>query len=224
MTESSLHRALKTYYAAAPEAATEVNVDGYLIDVVRGDGGLVEIQTGNFGALKPKLAALLPAHRLTLVYPIAVEKWLVKLPAEGDEPLERRRSPRRGRLAHVFTELVRIPDWLTHPHLRLEALLIQTEELRRDDGRGSWRRKGWSIVDQRLLAVLDRVALERPADFARFLPPSLPPSFTSHDLSKALGVRRNLAQRALYCLRCWELVEIESRGRRGYRYHITFEG
>jgi hypothetical protein len=57
-------------------------VDGYHVDVVR-DGTLIEIQTGNFSAIKRKLGDLVPHHPLRLVYPIAVEKWILKYGGEG---------------------------------------------------------------------------------------------------------------------------------------------
>jgi hypothetical protein len=81
LNEQPLHAALKAYYAH-PDAQTEVLVDGYHVDVVR-DGTLIEIQTGNFSAIKRKLGDLVPHHPLRLVYPIAVEKWILKYGGEG---------------------------------------------------------------------------------------------------------------------------------------------
>src|SRR5512143_2160638 len=104
--ENSLHAALKTWYAQ-PGDQVEVKLEGYYIDLVRGEQ-LIEIQTRHFGALKTKLGRLLEHHPVRLVHPIAVEKWIVRLPAEGETPLSRRRSPRRGRLEHLFLELVRL--------------------------------------------------------------------------------------------------------------------
>ena len=53
--EESLHAALKKWYAQ-PGDAIEVPLEGFHIDLVRGDL-LVEIQTRNFFAIKRKLAA-----------------------------------------------------------------------------------------------------------------------------------------------------------------------
>ena len=78
-------------------------VDGYLIDIVRGDQ-LIEIQTGNFSAIKAKLEDLVRNHPVRLVHPIAQTKWIVRLDARG-ERISKRRSPRKGRLEDVFLEL-----------------------------------------------------------------------------------------------------------------------
>src|SRR5262245_29727482 len=72
LREGPLHRALKELLAA-PGDAFEVRVDGYVIDLVRADGELVEVQTGGFSALRTKLDALLDRHPIRIVQPIAAE-------------------------------------------------------------------------------------------------------------------------------------------------------
>lgn len=219
MQESSLHAALKDHYTRQGDLQ-EVPVGGYLIDVVSGDT-LIEIQTGNFTHLKAKLASLLEAHPVLLVHPIAVEKWIVRLPAEGDTPLDRRKSPRRGRLEDLFLELVRIPHLVNHPNFALEVVLIQEEEIRRDDGRGSWRRRGWSIIDRRLLKIVSSVRLRSALDFNTFLPADLPEPFTSRQFASAMGAPGYLAGKALYCLRTIGLVEVTGLHKRAYLYTRT---
>ena len=141
--EKSLHAALKAWYAA-PGDRTEQPVDGYVADLVRGDE-LIEIQTRNFGALKRKLSALLQNHAVRLVHPIPAQKWIVRLDRDGTTVLSRRRSPKRGSVFDVFDELVSIPGLVANPQFSLEVLLVEVEETRCHDGRGSWRRRGWSI-------------------------------------------------------------------------------
>jgi hypothetical protein len=128
-------------------------VDGYYIDIVHG-GLLIEIQTGNFTALKRKLARLLVNHRVCVVYPIAQERWVRRITAEGQQ-ISRRKSPKKGRIEELFVELVRLPHLVSHPNFSLKALLIQEEVIWRDDGQGSWRRKGWSVADRLLLDVVE---------------------------------------------------------------------
>ena len=93
MGEKTLHQQLKAIYAVQG-GQSETRLNGYQIDVQTPER-LIEIQTRNFGALRPKLDALLPDYSLRVVYPIARHKWLVKENAAG-ELVERRRSPRRG--------------------------------------------------------------------------------------------------------------------------------
>ena len=81
--EGSLHAALKARYAAAiPGARIESAVDGFVVDVA-GDHELVEIQTASFGSAGRKLERLVVSHRVVLVHPVPIEKWLVRVDAEG---------------------------------------------------------------------------------------------------------------------------------------------
>ena len=123
MQENALHAALKTWYAG-DSGQVEVLLDGYLIDVVK-DGQLVEIQTRSFSAIKSKLMDLVDRHPVRLVHPIALEKWIVHLPAQGENVLYRRKSPRRGRLEFLFSELIRFPELVAHPAFSLEVVFTQ---------------------------------------------------------------------------------------------------
>ena len=79
LNERSLHRALKARYAV-PGSVTEQAVDGFVADVVIG-GRIVEIHTGSFWPLKKKLPRLLERFAVTLVYPVAQDRYIVTMPA-----------------------------------------------------------------------------------------------------------------------------------------------
>ena len=199
LNEKQLHAALKAWYVR-PGDQVEVAVDSYIIDIMRGDL-LIEIQTRSFSALKRKVTELVKQHPVRLAYPIAMEKWIVRMPEKGDRILGRRRSPRRGIPADVFEEMVSFPELISNSNFSIELLLIQEEEVRRQDRRRGWRRKGWTIDERRLLKVLDRLVLETPADVAALIPEDLVTPFTTSDLALAVGRPRRLAQRMAYCLR-----------------------
>jgi len=205
MSEKPLHAALKEWYAQ-PGDRLEMPLDAYVIDIVRGDL-LIEIQTRSFAAIRPKLAELVPGHPLRLVYPIAREKWIVKLDGDGQTRLSRRKSPKRGGYEHLFSELVSFPGLLAHPDFTLEVLLTQEEELRRYDSRRAWRRRGWVTVERHLLRVVGRKLFQTPDDVARLLPAALPEPFTTADLAAALKRPRRLAQQMAYCLRQMGLLQ-----------------
>jgi hypothetical protein len=210
MVENSLHEGVKRWYAE-PGDLIEENVEGYIVDVVRGDQ-LIEIQTRNFSAIKKKLAKLIRHHRVRLVHPVSERKWIVRIGADG-EMISRRRSPRRGRIEDVFLELVYMPDLFQEPNFSLEVLLVHSEEVLIDDGRGSWRRRGWSIHDRCLLEVLESHIFAEPRELHGLLPESLPPEFTTRQLSETLKLRRNIAQKMVYTLR--HMGAIEAVGKRG---------
>ncbi len=127
--------------------------------------------------------------------------------------ISRRKSPKRAAACDLFSELVRIPDLAGHPNLTLEALLIREEQVWRDDGLGSWRRGHWSLIDRRLLGVVQSVVLAGPADYVALLP-SLPEPFSNADLARAQGWNAPLAGKATYTLRAMGLLaSAEKRGR-----------
>ncbi len=214
--EKSLHAALKQWYAI-PQDRLEAPVDGYIIDLVRGDL-LVEIQTGSFSPLKRKLAKLVKSHPVRLVYPVAQEKWIVRLPVEEGQPARRRKSPKRGRVEQVFQQLVYIPVLIAQENFSLEVLLIQEEEVRHHEEKKAWRRRGWVTDERRLLNVMERRVFETPQDLLRLLPASLPETFTVKDLVKASGQPDWLARKMVYCLRALGLVQVDGKQGRAVRY------
>ena len=199
--ESGLHSGLKAWYARAGDEA-EVKLDGCVADLLRGDV-VVEIQTHHFYAIKRKLLRLVEARPVRLVYPIALERWIVRMDAGHKNMLGRRKSPRRGQAAHVFEELVSFPDLMSHPNFSLEVLLTREEEIRcpwRGPRRGRWKRE-WQVHDRRLLEVVESVVLASPADCLGLLPGGLPRPFTNRDLAGGLRQSMRLAAQMTYCLR-----------------------
>jgi hypothetical protein len=218
LQENSLHAALKAWYAQ-PGDLLESMVDGYVIDLVRGDQ-LVEVQTAHFSAVKRKLVKLLENHPVRLVYPISSEKWILRISGDGDTVLGRRKSPKHGRVRDVFQELIRIPKLMQHPNFTLEVILIREEVVWREDGRGSWRRKGRSIADRRLLEVLSQLVFTRPDDFRVFIPTDLPRIFTVRDLARHTEQPRYLAGKMAYCLREMSVIELVGKRSRALAYQV----
>jgi hypothetical protein len=204
LSEKSLHADLKSWYAL-PDDDIEVVVDGYHIDIVR-DQLLIEIQTAHFSAIKRKLRKLLPHRTIRLVYPIPLDRWIVRVD-KNDKQIKRRKSPKHGRLDDLFDELVRIPALAAEPNLTIEVLFVQDEIVWKNDGKGSWRRKGWSLADRRLLSVLDSKLLKWPDSYLDFLPPSLQKHFTNKDLAKTAGASIPRARKITYCLERMGLID-----------------
>jgi hypothetical protein len=177
------------------------------------DNLLIEIQTSSFAAIKDKLLALVPHHRVLLVHPIAYERWIVKQDNDSNTVLNRRKSPKRGRYVHVFQELVSFPTLLSEDNFSLDVVLTREDEIRQHQPGKAWRRRGWVIQERRLLDVVEARRFERPVDMAALLPKTLPDSFSTLDLARMLKQRRRLAQQMAYCLR--EMGVIEPVGKKG---------
>jgi hypothetical protein len=199
MNEGPLHAAIKAWYLQ-PGDHVEVPFRGRQIDIVRGEL-LIEIQTGSFTALRKKIAGLVDTHAVRVVHPVPVEKWIVRVGDDGEQVLGRRRSPLRGRVEDAFEELVGLHTLLAHPRFSFEVLLTREEEVRRHEAGRVWRRKGWTIVERRLVDVVDRRVFAGARDLQALLPEGLPTSFTTADLATGAGIARALAQKMAYCLR-----------------------
>ena len=216
LRERPLHASLKRWYAR-PGDRVEVAVDGYVIDLVRGDL-LIEVQTRGFSSMRHKIAALLGrGHRVRIVHPIAVDTWIVKLDGDG-AVLSRRRSPRHGRPCDAFAEFVSVAQLLAHDHLEIDLILIDSEELRYHSPDGPWRRGGWTVEERRLIEVVGTLPIRDVADLAALIPAGLPEQFTTADLAVRLGRPRRVAQQMAYCLRIVDvIVPVAKRG-----HHVEY--
>lgn len=210
MREGPLHAAVKAILAQ-PGDRLEVPVGRFVVDLVRADGELVEVQTGGFGALGIKLDALLDGHLVRIVHPVAAERRIVRVDEYG-EVASVRRSPKRATAVAVFDKLVAFPLLLTHPNLTIEVLLLREDHVRGArpvTSRGRRRDPG----ERRLIEVLDRVEIRSPADILEVLPTLPPEPFSTRELASRLGCSMLLAQRTAYCLRMIDILE--PAGKRG---------
>ena len=218
LNEKPLHAALKQWYAR-PGDQFEVPVDGFVIDIVRGDL-LIEIQTRNFSSIKSKLDKLVRSHPVRLIYPIVQEKWIVRSASTNGAAAIRRKSPKKGRLEDLFWELVSVPRLLSNPNFSFEVLMISQEEVRRYEGKRRWRRRGWVIEGRQLINVLDRRLFGASSDWLWFLPPGLE-SFTTVDLATRMNTKRELAQKMAYCLREGRMIDLIGKRGRSNLYRVT---
>jgi hypothetical protein len=216
--ETTLHRQLKERYLVEG-AVAEQRVGRYRIDVAR-PGQLVEIQLASLTAIRDKIASLCKEHRVLVVKPIIARKTLVKLGREGGSVLERRQSPKRGRLLDLFEELVHFTRVFPNRRLVLEVLLIEIEEWRfpGHGRRRRWRPNDHQVEDQRLVNVLEMHRFRTSADLCRLLPPKLPRPFHTGQLAEGLGVERWVAQRMAYCLRQTGAVKLVGKQRGAWLY------
>jgi hypothetical protein len=89
LREGPRHAEIKLLLAA-PGDRFEVPVDRFVVDLVRADGELVEIQTDGFAARGPKLDASLDTHRMRVVHPLAAERRIVRVDADVQVSSSRR--------------------------------------------------------------------------------------------------------------------------------------
>jgi len=214
-SEYSLHEQLKAFLAR-PGDRLEALVEGKVIDLVRADGELVEVQTGHLGKLMPKVLGLAAKGcRVRVVYPVSVERELRRLDPATGELLSIRKSPKRGDEFSIFDELVHAPGLIASPNVTIEILLVKSAETKTRDGTGSWWRKGDRTVDRELVEVFSSRSFRTKGQWLGVIPKNLPPPWTSAALGEALGIRTERARKILYCLcRAGLLAETAKDGRR----------
>ncbi len=220
--ETSLHRQLKSLYAD-DASQFEVPLGRYRIDVVNG-GRLVEIQHGSLAAIRDKIRNLVGRHEVTVVKPIVVRKYLVKLSKKGGHVKERRLSPKQGQLLDLFDELVHFTRAFPHPRLTLDVILVEVEEWRYPGHgrRRRWRENDFQVEDQRLLEVRETHTFRTAADLIDLVPGRLPDPFHTGDLAEAMGTHRWIAQRVAYCFR--NMGAVTEAGKKGNAHLYRFAG
>lgn len=211
--EGPLHAAVKQWLSR-PGDEFEVPVGRWVVDLVRADGELVEIQTGGFAPLGPKLDGLLDQHRMRIVHPVPAVRRIVRVDADG-VILSERRSPKKAGVLEVFDKLVSFPSLIGHPHLVVEVLLCREDHVRAPEPTRS--RSGRRTRDpgvRHLAEVVGRHELREPRDALGLLGAKLPDEpFSTAELGTLIGAPTGLAQRVAYCLRLMDLIE--PAGRRG---------
>ena len=218
LNEKTLHADLKWLYSESRDQL-EKQVGNYVIDIVR-DDLLIEIQTINFSNIRKKLENLIQDNKVRLVHPIVRDKWISNIDNQLNTVGRRRLSPKHCSYIDIFEELIRIPHIISHPNFTVELLLVQIEEIREKNNQRSWRRKGWSIFDKKLVRIVERKQFENPNDFLCFIPKSLEPPFTNLELARSLKKPIRLVRKISYCLRKMGMLKVV--GKKGNAYLFDF--
>lgn len=214
--EKSLHATLKWYYESDGDRH-EIPVGSYVADIV-GEQGIIEIQTRNFVKLKPKLAELLEAARVTVVHPLISQKRIINTEFKTGEVTSSRKSPKHCTIYTVAHELYAIKPLLNHPNLVIKLPVLSADEIR-VYGKHTKRRKkqhtrkGEYVSDIIPTDILDEITLAEPCDYRIFLPDNLPCEFNSADFADAAQTDVYAARRILNILHGMGLVQ--KIGKRG---------
>jgi len=217
-SESSLHRVLKFRYSGA--GSTEKEVAGFIADAVNQHGEFIEVQTGSFAPLRKKVAAFAKLGRVIIIHPIVINKYIEVYDKNG-KPLRRRKSPRHGCEWDLFYHLVYAPELAAQRGICIELALVDITEKRIQDGKGSWRRKGMSILDKELAAWHGCLNLNRPRDYRRFIPFANGEEFTAAQLAKKAGINPGLSRKTIYVLKKIDVIRKTGKQGRAALYQAS---
>jgi hypothetical protein len=228
--ESALHYELKFQYAGI-DGKTEVNIkacgidENYICDGVTGTGEIIEIQTGSFAPLKEKVKNLSLEHKIRIVHPVILHKYIDLFDKNG-VIIHSRKSPVSGGKWDLFKVLIYGWEIAASDNVCIELAFVDIVEKRLNDGLGSWRRKGVSIVGKSITARYPPLVLRGKADYVQFAPFERDARWTTADLSRRAKISSSLAGKTLFALT--KLGVVERTGKKGrawvYAFPAGFDG
>ena len=184
LSEKSLHKMLKLYLEPNIENH-EVAYMGSIVDIKTADG-IFEVQTRGYEKLVPKLHRILPTSPVTVVCPLAHEKYMRWLDRETGEMTERRKSPKRENAFDAFRMLFGIRELITHPNLHVRLVYMQVEDFRALDGWDKTRKRGSNRVERIPTRIIREEVISTPLDYLGYLPETIGTEFTAPELSRAI--------------------------------------
>ncbi len=218
LSEKSIHAILKNYYEP-DEEHQEIPVENYVADIYR-DGEIIEIQTRQFNKLRDKLSVFLPLYKVTVVYPVSKEKWLITMDAETGLLHNMRRSPAKGNRYTVFPELYKIKMFLRNPNLKLRLVLLRIEEYRLINNSG-WDKTALSDTYDKIPTNLEEeIEINCKEDYMQFIPDGLKGPFTSKEFAAAAHIPSSLAQSVLNILYYVRIVTRVGKDGKQYLYEV----
>ena len=178
----------------------------FVSDVRVGDYAY-EVQTGSFAPMAKKIAYYLESTDLTVtvVHPIAKDRWISWVDYETEEISPRKRSPKHGSASDLLAELYPLLPLMPHPRLKFRILLLEVHDFKLLTKQRGQRKKG-ERYERIPLSLLDDIPLDTPADFAQFLPNGLQSPFTVKQFSQATKIRGRDAYSAVRALAALGLV------------------
>ena len=216
--EKTLHAVLKRMIE--PDMSRhEVKLGRYTADVFN-ERGVFEVQTRSRHKLKPKLTALLPYYPVTVVVPVVETKWLLTMDPETGELKDRRKSPKRGKVAGLLPELVYLKPLLKDQNLSFLLVRLEGEELRLPV---AGKRRPVTPLEFAPTRFLGTVSLKTAEDYAALLPPGLPVTFTARELARALGLPAGQSSAAANVLCYMKTIRRIGRRKNAYLYTISKE-
>lgn len=226
LQEKTLHAVLKKYLVA-DESFHEIKIDKYFADAIQPETGeIFEVQTRSFDRLRDKLDFFLREHTVTVVYPIARNKWLIWIDEEtGEIASKKRKSPKTGIPQDIFPELYKIKPYLTNSNIRIRIMLLDIIEYRLLNGWSDDKKKGSSRYERIPTGLAEEIEINCTDDYRKLLPQNLPDEFTSDDFRAALKHTSNkITQCGLNILHHTGIIIRTGKNGRRYTYRINTPG
>ena len=217
LSEKSLHAIIRNYLEPDKQKQ-EIKIGKNYADIYN-EEGIIEIQTKQFNKLRNKLTEFLKNYKVTVVYPIAFNKWLYWVNDETAEVSKGRKSPKTGTVYDAFFELYKIKKFLNNDNLKLKIILLDVEEYRYLNGWSKDKKKGSHCMDRIPKRVEKEINICTIDDYKKLIPKGLSNEFTSKDFAKQANIKIEKAQLTLNIL--YEVQAVKRIGKKGRSYLYT---
>ncbi|MBQ8689700.1 MAG: hypothetical protein IJ515_04980 [Clostridia bacterium] len=214
LSEKTLHKILKLYIE--PDSSKhEIKHLGSIADV-KNEDGIFEIQTRNYDKLFPKLKKFLPDTHVTVICPLASEKYVRWINKETGEIGEKRKSPKRESIYDAFKLLFGIRGILPNENLTVRVMYLKVDDFRYLNGWDKSRKRGSSRMERIPNAILGEQVLRTAEDYADFIPSTLGNEFTAPELAREI---KRTSRFTFYVLKL--LVAVGALSEAGKRGRVT---
>lgn len=221
LSEKTLHAILKNFYEP-DEDRQEIPIDRFVADIYTGNE-IIEIQTGQFNRMRDKLKCFLKEFPVTIVYPVARERWLHWIDEETGQVSKGRKSPKKGNEYSAFIELYRIKMFLKEPNLKIKIVLLDMDEYKILNGWGKQKKNNASKYDRIPNCFVEEVCIECKEDYLQFIPYDLPEHFTVKEYAKATKCSDRVAGVALNLLNYMEVVKRVGKKGNAFLYETVMD-
>ncbi len=217
--EKKLHAILK-FYIEPDQSCHELTVNGFIADIFK-NNQIYEIQTSSFNKLRKKLDTYLKDYPVTIVFPIAYNKWLYWIDEESGEITKKRKSPKQGSYFDSVKELYKIKMYLKNKNLSVCLVLMDIEEYRILNGWSNDKKKGSSRYERMPIRIENMLTLSKTSDFKVFLPYNIDTPFTSRQYSELTKINLKNAQILLNILTYIGLIKKTGKIKNSILYEIN---
>ena len=202
--EKQMHAAIKRFICP-DESKHEILIDGsagcierdeseenkktkkrrFVADVLDGNT-IYEIQTGGFSPLRDKIQWILDntSYNVMVIHPIAETKWVSVINNKTGNIENRKKSPQKGKITDIASELYFFRDFISSPRFSLVILMMEAEQYKKNmqaDGRKRPRYRKYELLPVSLLRAYVFKSVE---DYKLFLPDDLPNPFCVKNYSE----------------------------------------
>ncbi|MBQ6056077.1 MAG: hypothetical protein IJL34_00235 [Treponema sp.] len=223
--ETSLHAVLKKMYAVEDDSLTEQKYGPFILDIQTRNGDAIEIQTANISSLTKKSEYMLQnKKKIKIVHPVAVNKTIKTLRADG-ELISERKSSAHPTVYSALRSMTGMYPYFLRKGFSLEVLYVEELEIRRKTeekvqthNKSRRHLKDWIIINKELVQIYEKKVFKTKSDWINLLPVECRREFTKPLLQKTLKEqlikeghsKTSAAKNSSYCpLLVWLLLKME---------------